>query len=119
MLSPDNYEDQQTSLRDVPSADITVDSTMFKRLEKYFKSIDGLELTCCVLIWVAGIVYEIAASSPRQRPIPFQQLESTGEFIENQIYSQLFEGETVTTHTVWIRPSIPLSTGIELAGLFA
>jgi hypothetical protein len=63
----------------------------------YFCSFDFIELITCSLFLVSGLVLEFADVEPRQRPIPYQQLESTGEYILSQIYNESSDGETVSS----------------------
>jgi hypothetical protein len=66
-------------------------------LKSYVCSSDMMEVMACALFLVAGLVLESEGISPRQRPIPFQQLDSTGEYIVNQVFNESFEGETVSS----------------------
>jgi hypothetical protein len=65
--------------------------------KSYVCSSDMMEVMACALFLVAGLVLESEGISPRQRPIPFQQLESSGEYIVNQVFNESFEGETVSS----------------------
>jgi hypothetical protein len=46
---------------------------------------------------VVALIMELVSPEPRQRIIPYQQLDSTGEFIVNQMFNELFNGETVSS----------------------
>jgi hypothetical protein len=74
------------------------DNTHQKILEAcqiYCASYRGVELSFCLVLLIAGLLLEFLAFEPRQRRIPFQQLESTGEFILNQVYDETFDREIV------------------------
>lgn len=66
-------------------------------LKAYFHSVEALELGFSLSIVVAGIVMKYAEPDPRQRPIPYQYLESTGDYIVNQVNNEIFEGDTVSS----------------------
>lgn len=54
------------------------------------------ELCFCLCLLLAGLFLEFLSIDPRQRPIPYQQLESTGDFIINQVNNQELEGDTIS-----------------------
>lgn len=57
---------------------------------------ETVELRFCLCIFLAGILLEVFSIAPRQRPIPYQQLESSGEYAVNQVHNESFEGDTIT-----------------------
>jgi len=59
----------------------------------YFKSRDFLELVYCV-VFFALCVSVSSVNTVHQRPIPFQLL-ADGSYVENQVNSQDFTGETI------------------------
>jgi PAP2 superfamily len=63
---------------------------------QYFSSCRFVELVICVIPLILGSVLEFLFQ-PNQRPIPYQYLESTGDYILNQEYNQIDDGETVPT----------------------
>jgi hypothetical protein len=65
--------------------------------KSYFSSWNFVELVGCALFSIAGLVLESSGISPRSRPIPYQQLDSTGEYIINQVFNESNEGETVSS----------------------
>jgi hypothetical protein len=62
----------------------------------YFASYEALELVVCTLLFLGGILFESLAGNPHQRPIPFQLLDSSGEYVVNQVYDNTFDGDTVS-----------------------
>jgi hypothetical protein len=74
--------------------------------KSYVCSSDMLEVMACALFLVAGLILESESISPRQRPIPFQQLQSTGEYIVDQVFNESFEGETVSSEW-WEQQYLP------------
>ena len=66
-------------------------------LRDYLSSYEVLELLACVCCILPGIFLEFAPPDPRQRPIPFQALESTGDIVVNQVYNESFDGETFSS----------------------
>lgn len=65
--------------------------------KKSISSYETVELGASFLIFLGGFLFEFTSGSPHQRPIPYQELESTGDFVRNQIYNEVFDGETVTS----------------------
>ncbi|KAG7340695.1 PAP2 superfamily protein [Nitzschia inconspicua] len=70
---------------------------------QYLASWRFLELLLCLIPFILGSILEVAFQ-PHQRPIPYQYLESTGDYIVNQMFNEVLEGETV--------PSIVLVVGM-------
>ena len=62
-------------------------------LTNYFNSSDFLELGCCVVIFLMCVSVSVV-NTVHQRPIPFQLL-ADGSYVENQVNSQNFTGETI------------------------
>jgi len=62
-------------------------------LTNYFNSSDFLELGCCVVIFLMCVSVSVV-NTVHQRPIPFQLL-ADGSYVENQVNSQDFTGETI------------------------
>jgi hypothetical protein len=54
------------------------------------------ELVFCLVICIAGLLFELVGLELGHRAIPYQQL-SNGEFVVNQMYDQEFRGETIGT----------------------
>jgi hypothetical protein len=54
-------------------------------------------LVGCAAFLVAGLVLESGVIAPRRRPIPYQVLESTEEYIVNQVFNESDERETVSS----------------------
>jgi hypothetical protein len=65
--------------------------------KSYFSSSDFVELVGCAVFLVAGLVLESGGIAPRRRPIPYQVLESTEEYIVNQVFNESDERETVSS----------------------
>ena len=63
----------------------------------YFGSVDFAELLACASFLVAGLVLESEGLSPTTRPMPYIQLESSGEYVVNQVFNEEFNGETVSS----------------------
>ena len=74
----------------------SLDETRFNWKE-CFSSFDFVELVCSALFLVAGLVLEAGGITPRIRPIPYQRLESSGEYVVNQVFNEAFEGETISS----------------------
>jgi membrane-associated phospholipid phosphatase len=66
-------------------------------LRAYLSSPLFVELLCCLIPLILGIVLELANITPRIRLIPFQLLESSGEYVVNQIYNEILDGETISS----------------------
>jgi membrane-associated phospholipid phosphatase len=62
----------------------------------YVFSMKFMELVACLIPFILSMITEFIVQ-PNQRPIPYQYLESTGDYIVNQIYNQTYEGETVSS----------------------
>ncbi len=63
----------------------------------YLNSWKVAELCFCLLLFISGLLLELLSVGPRERPIPYQQLLSSGEYIVNQVYNNSFEGETISS----------------------
>jgi hypothetical protein len=69
--------------------------------KSYLQSHEGLEILFSLSVFGVSLIADFIDLDPRQRFIPYQQLESTGEYIVNQVYNETFEGETVpSTYSV-------------------
>jgi membrane-associated phospholipid phosphatase len=63
----------------------------------YWRSRDAREILACVLF--AGICVVVSASTDTvvtERPIPFQLLDNTGDYVRNLSFDEPFDGETVS-----------------------
>lgn len=65
--------------------------------KSYLSSRDGVELAFSLSVSILAILMKIIDVDPRQRPIPYIQLESTGEYVVNQVYNEEFENNTVSS----------------------
>jgi hypothetical protein len=75
---------------------------------EYWCSWRSVELALCFVPLILGALTEFLFN-PRQRPIPYQYLEGTGEYVVNQVYNETLDGETVpTAMLVWITGWLPL-----------
>jgi hypothetical protein len=61
----------------------------------YCRSADAVELLSCLSFLIGGIIIDFLEFEPRIRPIPFQQLATSGDYAVNQIFNEAFEGETI------------------------
>ena len=93
--------DHQTALRVPQARRRRIDQ--WERFKVYSFSPDGLELLFSAIILGSSAVAALIVGEgldlipPRQRAIPYQQLESTGEYILNQVYNESFQGETISS----------------------
>ena len=55
-----------------------------------------VELGACLIFVIASLVLEAKVIDPRERPIPYQLLD-TGEYVVNQVFNESFENETVSS----------------------
>jgi PAP2 superfamily len=72
------------------------DDTTVATWSEYLTSWRFLELLLCCVPLIMGTILEITFE-PHQRPIPYQYLESTGDYIVNQMFNEVLKGETVPT----------------------
>lgn len=62
----------------------------------YLRSSLVIELGVCSFILVLSLLVEYSGIiAPRQRPIPYQQLQSTGDYVINQVYNESFRNDTI------------------------
>lgn len=54
----------------------------------YFCSYLFVELTFSLVLMIVALILEFGNISPRKRPIPFQQLSSSGEYIPNPVINE-------------------------------
>ena len=71
-------------------------SSWYHKLRAYLSSSNGAELCFCSLLMASGFILEYAAIEPRQRTIPYLQLESTNDVIVNQVFNEEFVGDIVS-----------------------
>jgi len=64
-------------------------------LRGYVQSQDFRELLACIVFIVLALVIYMVDPNPRQRPIPYQYLENTSDYVVNQYYNSVFTAETV------------------------
>ena len=81
-------------------------SSRFDTLKKYYHSYLVAELLLSLSFLVVDLIFRIASPDPRQRRLPSQLLESTGEYVVNQAYSEEFVGETVSNVELYMYGSI-------------
>ena len=69
----------------------------------YYKSSRCVELAFCVVFFFATYVaLFILPISPRRRPIPFQLLENSGDYVRNLTNNESFDGETVSSDLLMV-----------------
>lgn len=78
------------------NGDTTFHLPSVQSFRTYFTSYESLELGVCVLLFLSGFLFEFLAVNPHQRPIPYQLLASSGEYVVNQVYDNAFDGDTVS-----------------------
>jgi diacylglycerol diphosphate phosphatase/phosphatidate phosphatase len=61
----------------------------------YFTSRDFIELLGCLGFLLLFGVLTLISFEPNQRPIPYQILENSGDYVRNLTNNELFDGETV------------------------
>lgn len=66
-------------------------------LRDYLASYEFLEFLACVGFVIPAVFLEFAPPDPRQRAIPFQILENSGDYVVNQVYNETFSGETFSS----------------------
>jgi hypothetical protein len=92
----DSFLEEDTGGRTEAPANNNNDRKRLEACRVHCASYEAMELCFCLLLLIGGLLVELLALQPRQRTIPFQLMESTGEYIINQIYDQPFEGEIVS-----------------------
>jgi len=68
----------------------------------YFQSHDSIELLFSLLCIGSALLLNTAHLDPRQRHIPYQQLDSTGEYIVNQVNNEVYEGDTISGSALYL-----------------
>jgi hypothetical protein len=57
-----------------------------------------VEVAVCAVFFVASATFGIMSPIyPRERPIPTQYLEGSGDYVINLVYNEIFQGETIGT----------------------
>ena len=74
--------------------------------KKYCQSNLGVELLFSLSILVVDLLFRNLSPDPRQRRLPYQLLESTGDYVVNQSYSEEFVGETVSNVELYMYGAI-------------
>jgi hypothetical protein len=77
------------------AVDVIPNDLMSHSTLSYWRSKDAVELLSCLSFLIGGIFLEFLDATPRMRPIPFQQLATSGDYAVNQIFNEASEGETV------------------------
>ncbi|KAL7568540.1 hypothetical protein ACA910_002653 [Epithemia clementina (nom. ined.)] len=79
-------------------------------LTPYIKSSQCWELAICIAFFAVTFAVLEVPFQPRQRPIPYQVLENSGEYVRNLSIDETFEGETISSTLLLV-----LSTILPLA----
>jgi len=101
-LSADNLT------RDGPDSELLPrdGGSRFDTFKKYSQSYLGVELFFSLSFLVVDLLFRNLSPDPRQRPLPYQLLESTGDYVVNQSYSEEFVGETVSNVELYMYGAI-------------
>jgi hypothetical protein len=78
----------------------------FDTFKFYCHSSLAAELFFSISFLVVDVIFKILSSDPRQRSIPYQFLESTGDYVVNQAYNEEFVGETVSSSELYFYGAI-------------
>lgn len=106
-LLPENAPRQRDATFNLPSA---------QTFRTYFTSYEALEFGVCVLLFLSGFLFEFLAVNPHQRPIPYQLLESSGEYVVNQVYDNTFDGDTVSdTGLLLLGAAVPFFVQVAIS----
>ena len=70
-------------------------------INNYIQSKDFVEFLFGLFLLIAGVIFEGADIQPHDRPIPAIQLESTGEYVVNQVYNEEFLTETISGNSIY------------------
>ncbi|CAB9511464.1 Lipid phosphate phosphatase [Seminavis robusta] len=65
------------------------------RFTAYFWSPDGKELLSCVSFGLIFFIIGYVFPTTNQRPLPYQYLEGTGDYVRNLVYNEALQDETV------------------------
>ncbi len=93
----DIANEDATSHRDRLLSTEARDTHAINVLISYLHSHECLELIFSLSFVGAALVMKFVDQEPRHRAIPYQQLDSTGEYLVNQIINESFEGETISS----------------------
>ena len=85
----------------------------------YLKSPDFAEIGSCVAFFLVMMIINFVNPTPRQRPIPYQYLQNTGDYIKNLVNDAPYAGyDTVSsTMLVVLAEILPLLIQLSLAKL--
>jgi len=82
----------------------------------YFRSNDFKELILCIGFFVIASIIQWFPITPHQRPIPFQFLDSSGDFVRNLNNNEEFVGETISSALlIVLAVVVPLVTQFGLS----
>lgn len=76
--------------------ELNVGRKRFDQIKGYCRSYLAAELLFSISILVADLIFKAVNPGPRRRGLPYQLLESTGEYVVNQVFNEEFLGETVS-----------------------
>jgi hypothetical protein len=65
-------------------------------ISAYVKSKDFVEFLFGLCLVISGVIFEGADIKPHMRPLPVMQLESTGDYIVNQVNNEEFKSESIS-----------------------
>lgn len=71
-------------------------------LKYYCRSHLVLEFLASISILLLDLFFKKANPDPRQRELPYQVLDSTGEYMVNQSFNEEFVGETISSLELYI-----------------
>lgn len=93
IMSDTNIETERGEILLVNDEEVSPTTTPAAR--PYRKSWDVVELVACVVFLFLGMIPEVFFKSPRERPIPFQFIQS-GEYILNLAVNEQFDSDTIS-----------------------
>lgn len=91
LIADDHYENYDSI------QPVKVTTNLRQAWSEYYKTPEFFELLSCIAILIVGRLLPRLHLNPHERTIPYQQLESTGEYIVNQAFNEVFEGETLSS----------------------
>lgn len=87
---------------ELPGEEEALELAWKDQLRAYLRSQDFLELVVCAIFFVVSFVPYVAKPEGNQRPIPYQYLQSNGDYVRNLVNNELSNGPTVSTTMLFV-----------------
>ena len=72
-------------------------SDTFNSFDRRVSRAEIIELILTAVLFVSGAITKYGGMSPHIRPIPYQKLDNSGDYVINQVNGETYNGQTVSS----------------------